>query len=264
MNPAEIELEKRLDALPDGNPDFTRCGMHILKNTGLVEEALDILRNEPDATVDTVTMFESGYRGTLEFYDDDGRRVPVDIRRLRLTQGMRDILVESKNKTFKSYELAPVSNSNGTIADSSVRLSFGQRAIEINCFNFVYDVGGVPVELTQLLCERRSLLDGFRMWSDAPTRMHLVGERITGVELVTDHVEFEGGLTLDIDSAVGICTAHGVYTFARESWESTGICIASSGELSVPSSADELNEEWLRVHPELGKAKVRRTTTKLR
>ena len=72
MKPEETELEERLSALSNGSPDFTRCAMLILRNTGLVDEALDVLRKDPHATVDTVTKFESEYRGALEFYGEDG------------------------------------------------------------------------------------------------------------------------------------------------------------------------------------------------
>ena len=263
MNSTEIELERRLNALPDGCPDFTKCGMFILRNTGLVDEALEELRKHPNATVDTITMFDSEYRGTIERYNPDGSRVPVDVKRLRLTRGMRDMLAQMKSKTLKSFEIAPLSNGRDLMSDCTVRLTLGQCAIDINCFEFTYSFAGSAVDFSQLLCERRHLLDDFQPWSDAPSRAYAVGERITGVELVSEHIVLAGGEALDIDVAIAVRTAHAVYTLTRESWTSTNICIAISDELAVSREVDERNAAWLREHPELGEVKVGRSMERL-
>ena len=114
-----------------------------------------------------------------------------------------------------------------------------------------------------MLCERMSLNDDFGFDAEAPVRAYAVGERVTGVELATDRVELGCGEALDIDVAVAVRTAHAVYTFARESWATTAIHVAAADGLSLPPSADGLNEAWLAARPELGGAKVTRSTRKL-
>lgn len=111
-----------------------------------------------------------------------------------------------------------------------------------------------------------SLLDDFRAWSDGPVRSRLVGERVTGVELVTDNVEANPdgeALAFDVDVAVTVRTAHGAYTFARESWESTGIAICEGDGAGALEAADARNAKWLEAHPNLGAVKVTRSADKL-
>ena len=268
MSAVEEMLEARLDALPGSYQDYAWATVCIAKKHGLVDELLQMLDDTPNATAESVTLFECEYRGDIEIYDNDGTRRPVDPARLRLTRGMREILSDAKGKTLKSYQFARVQGAVGDVADSNVRISLGRSAIDLNCYGFAYEVGGARVELSQLLCERRSLDDDFRSWSDAPVRAYAVGERITGVELLSDHVEIspvDGGepISLDIDIAVAVRTAHAVYTFARESWESTGIRVAAAQDVSVPPSAERANAAWLAARPELGQAKVTHTTAKL-
>ena len=262
MTVAERELENRLMALPDVYPGFVRASLQSIGQCGLVDEVLCLLDEMPDATTDSVLVYESLRCGLVDRFSDDGARMPVPCEWLALTPGMRGILAEMRGKTLKSYQLA-VAGGGGLLADRSVRLNLGQHAVDLNCCDFTFEVGGRPAELAALLCERMSLNDDFGPDADAPVRAYAVGERITGVELVSDRVELEGGEALGIDVAVAVRTAYAVYTFARESWASTRICVAVADAISIPPSADGLNAERLAAQPELGGAKVERSTRKL-
>ena len=264
MNALEDELESRLDALPDLYPDFTWLTMHGLRRCGLVEATLEMLRNTPDATTNDVTMFECEYCGIIERYDENGLRKPAEIGRLVITREMREILADLKGKTLKSYECVMKSKGKDSRSDDVLGIVLGQHAVHLFSRVFPFVVGGARVELSALRCERMSLRDDYGLPPSIPVHAHSVGERITGVELVTDRVSFGGGVgALDIDSAVALRTAHGVYTFSRESWDSTGILVSQSDDVLVPDPVVDRNAAWLAAHPELGAAEVTRTTTKL-
>lgn len=268
MSVAEKELEARLAGLPDADSDFTQCTLFLIKSHGLVDETLKLLEGNPDATTDTVIEFRLEYCGDIEFYDDDGSRVPVSTDRLKLTIGMREFLMQLKGKTLKSYQFASVGNARGKLADCNVRINLGQHAIDLNCYNFAFDIAGKVIELGAMHCERMSLQDDFRPWTDGPFHAYAVNERITGVELVTDYakVEVDGELSeFDIDVAVALRTAHAVYTFARESWRSTELSIAVADDIVIPYEVSECDVEWMGLSAEDGVSavKVKRSTTKL-
>ena len=192
----------------------------------------------------------------------------MNVERLALTSGMRGILAQMKGKTFKSYEHIPMRALETGIADRSVRLNLGQYAVDLNSCSFLYGMGGKTVELAQLLCEDMDLSDDFAIWSDASAHAYAVGERITGVELVTEHVkvEVDGELSeFDIDVAVVLRTVHAVYTFARESWRSTGISIAVADGIAIPYEVGECDAGWMGLSAEDGVSavKVKRSTAKL-
>ena len=247
MSSAEKELEKRLSSLPDADPDSTWCMMFSLTHRGLVDEALEMLDDNPYATTDMVITFEEIYCGDIEALDGNGARMAVNPKRLRLTAGMRGILAEMKGKTFKSYLYEPAYN-DSKMADCNVRVNLGQHAVDLNCYGFAFEVAGDAIELGAMHCERMSLRDDFRPWSDVSCRIFAVGERITGVELATDHVEViraGDACALDIDVAVSLRTAHAVYTFARKSWTSTDICVSVSNDVALPYELDGCDARWL-------------------
>ena len=267
MTVAEIELENRLGALPDAYPGFVQASLHSIKQCGLVSEVLDLLDENPGATTDSVLIFESLRCGLVDRFGDDGARVPVPCEWLAMTAGMREILAGMRGKTLKSYQLA-VAGNDGTLADRSVRLNLGQHAVDLNCCDFTFEVFGRPAELGAMLCERMSLTDDFGYDPDVPVRAHAVGERVTGVELVTDHAEVLGGGdagALDVDVAVVVRTAHAAYTFARESWRSTGIRVAVSDGIAVPYRPGDVDAGWLGLADASGIAVggVSRTVAKL-
>lgn len=243
----EGKLEARLADLPDVYPGFVRSAMLTIGHRGLVDDVLVLLDEVPDATTEDVIAYEWLRCGMVDRFDDDGARVPVPCEWLALTSGMRGILAEMKGKTLNSYQLTPI-GADGMLTDRSVRINLGQHAVDLNCFDFTFEVIGQPVELGAMLSERMSLRDDFRPWSDEPYRAYAVGERITGVELVTDHAEVLHGRdadALDVDAAVVVRTAHATYTFARESWASTGIRITVSDGVAVPYGPDEISAAWL-------------------
>lgn len=261
MSVLESELERRLDALPGGYDGFARITATLFARHGLLEEAMQMLDGMPDATASDVTLFDCEYCGAIELVDEGGMRKPAEIGQLRLTSGMRETLAEMKGKTFKAYEC--VSSGNGGRSNGVVGIVLGQHAVHLASREFPFVVAGARVELSALRCERKALSDDFGLPPDAPVRAYVVGERITGVELATDHVDLAAGISFDVDVAVAVKTAHAVYTFSRESWAATGIRVIVENGLFVPAAADELNGEWLRAHPELGTAKVTRSIAKL-
>ena len=268
MSAVEKELEERLADLPDADPDFTRCTMFLTKTHGLVDETLKLLEDNPNATTDTVIEFRLEYCGDLEFYTDEGARIPVDDSRLHLTAGMRDFVTQMKGKTFKSYQYAPIGRSEDKLADCNVRINLGQHAVDLNCYIFAFDIGGRAVELGAMHCELMSLSDDFRPWTSAPYHAYAVNERITGVELITDHIEIEVSnrkQVIDMDVAIALRTVHAVYTFSRESWRSTEIRISVADDIAVPYEADTCDVGWLGVSSGEGIsiAEVTRKTTKL-
>ena len=264
---AKEELKVRLAALPDVYPDFVRLSLFTIESCGLVDEVLQMLEETPDATTDTVTEFEWVYCGLADRYGDDGERLPVDSKRLALTSGMRDILADVKGKTLKSYQLA-TAYSDRTRADCNVRLNLGQNAVDLNCYDFTFCIGGKPVDFGAMHCERMSLRDDFGIDPDTPVHVYAVGERVTGVELVTDHAkaEIDGeSCEFDIDVAVVLRTAHAVYTFSRESWRSTDICISVADDIAIPYEPGECDAGWMELSAEDGVSvvKVKRSTAKL-
>ena len=268
MSTMEEELEARLDALPDANPDFTRITTYLLKRHGLVDTTLEMLRSTPDATADDVTKFECEYRGLIELYDEGGRRMPAETGRLVLTREMRDILADLKGKIFKAYECVAPGGGDTDRSDGVVGIVLGQHAIHIFSRDFPFVVLGARTELTALRCELKSLRDDFGLPPDVPVRAHAVGGRVTGVELVTDHAEVMragDADALDVDVAVVVRTARAAYTFARESWRSTGIRIAVSDGIAVPYRPGDVDAGWLGLSEGAGIAVggVSRTVAKL-
>lgn len=260
MSVLESELERRLDALPGGYDGFARITATLLARHGLLEEAMQMLDGMPDATASDVTLFDCEYRGAIELVDEDGMRKPAEIGRLRLTSGMRETLAEMKGKTFKAYEC--VSSGSGGRSNGVVSIVLGQHAVHLASREFPFVVAGARVELSALRCERKALSDDFGLPPDTPVHAYAVGERVTGIELVTDHVKV-GKCEFDIDIAATLRTAHGAYTFSRESWASTGILIAVADSLAILPSIDDFSSEWLRTHSELGAIEIARTTVKL-
>ena len=242
MSAIEDELESRLNALPDLYDDFTWITMYSLKRCGLVEATLNMLKDMPDATTNDVTTFECEYSGAIELYDEEGQRKPAEIERLVLTREMREILADLKGKTFKSFECVVPDDGGEGLSSGVVGITLGQHAVYLFSRDFPFIVGGSRVELSALRCERKSLRDDFGLHPDVPVHAYAVGERVTGVELVTDHVEVDVGgeaVELEIDIAVVLRTAYAVYTFARESLTSTRLCIAEGDEISVPYAIEE-------------------------
>ena len=268
MSIMEEELEARLGALPDAHPDFTRITMYLLRRHGLVETTLQMLRSTPNATANDVTKFECEYRGVVELYDGDGQRVLAETGRLALTREMRGILADLKGKTFKTYECVAPGGGAADRSDGVVGIALGQHAVHIFSRDFPFVVLGARTELSALHCELKSLRDDYGLPPDVPVRTHAVGERATGVELVTDHAEVlrdRDADVLDVDVAVVVRTAHAAYTFARESWRSTGIRVAMADRIAVPYEPSEVDAARLGLPEGSGitVGEVSRTVEKL-
>ena len=187
---------------------------------------------------------------------------------LVFTAEMRDVAAAMKGKTFKSYECALESAGNGGYANGNVRINLGQYAIELTCYNSLFDLDGETVEMTSLACKKVELDEPFRPYVVKPSHAYMVNERITGIDLVSDHVDVKGSqenYSLDIDVAIAIRTNKTVYTFAREIWFSSGMDITVSDGIVVPYTTEKCTADWSDDDPEEGDAvaEITRTTIRL-
>ena len=178
---------------------------------------------------------------------------------------MLDILAKMKGKTFKSFEgRFPMPTVH--IIPDRVRFNLGGFAIEVKCWykevdnwrDFFWDP---PCVLT---CSEKPLSERFVSKAD-DVRAVLVGERITGVEVVTYAIEEEGSLDAVMDMAVVIRTKYNVYTFSRSVWFSSLFNFSEGDDVSIGFSEDECAELWAG-EPDEGEppeVKVTRTVTPL-
>ena len=157
---------------------------------------------------------------------------------------MLETLAKMKGKTFKSYEgRFPVPDS-GVIPDR-VRFNLGSFSVDLRCW--YKDVEGA-IELFEdlpcvLTCEEVPLGEPF-VSKAGDVFAVLVGERITGVEVVTYSIEEEGSLDAVVDMAVAIRTKRRVYTFSRDVWFSTAFTVAEGDDIEVEYSELKCAEGW--------------------
>ena len=63
------KLERMLESLPDIYLDFTRCTLPSLVEHGLVDEVIELLNDNDEATTETVLIYEMERRGIIEIAD---------------------------------------------------------------------------------------------------------------------------------------------------------------------------------------------------
>ena len=156
---------------------------------------------------------------------------------------MLETLAKMKGKTFKSYE--GYFPGPWPIIPDRVRFNLGSFAVDVECWykevenwrDFFWDPPCV------LSCDEKPLGEPFPTKADN-VRSVLVGERVTGVEVVTYAIEEEGSLDAVMDVAVVIRTKRKVYTFSRSVWFSSVFNFAEGDDISIAFSENECAELW--------------------
>lgn len=178
---------------------------------------------------------------------------------------MLETLAKMKGKTFKSYEGWFPVPAVRRVPDR-VRFNLGSFAVDLKCW--YKDVEGA-IELFEdlpcvLTCEEVPPGEPFESKAGDVLAV-LVGERITGVEVVTYSIEEEGALDAVIDMAVAIRTKRRVYAFSRDVWFSMMFSVAEGDDVEIGYSELECAEGWAG-EPNEGdppEVKVTRTVTVL-
>ena len=158
---------------------------------------------------------------------------------------MRDALAHIKGKTFKSYE-GYFPGGWGTVVVGPMNINLGSFSIEMKCEYckvdgweevFVYDPPAC------LKCYERKQDELFRTES-SPSTIKLVGERVTGVEIVNDRIEIDGASEVSIDVALVIRTKYHVYTFSRGIWFDDAIYVGIGDEIDIRYTKEKCEDTW--------------------
>ena len=184
---------------------------------------------------------------------------------MTLEPEMLETLAKMKGKTFRSYEgYFPVSES---MIPDRVRFNLGSFSVMLECWYKEVDNWREVDEFDPpcvLTCAEESLGEPFPVESEC-IRTILVGERITGVSVVSYAIEEEGSLDAVMDVAVAIRTKHRVYTFWRDVWFSMILHVAIGDGIEIGFTEEECAEIWAG-EPDEGEppeVRVTRTVTQL-
>ena len=179
--------------------------------------------------------------------------------------GMLETLAKMKGKTFKSYEgYFPVSES---MIPDRVRFNLGSFAVMLECWYKEVDNWREVDEFDPpcvLSCAEEPLGEPFPVESEY-IRTILVGERITGVSVVSYAIEEKDGPCAVMDTAVVIRTKHSVYTFSRGVWFGSEFSVSVGDDISIKFTEEKCAEIWAG-EPEEGEppeVHVTRTVTEL-
>ena len=157
---------------------------------------------------------------------------------------MRGLLAKMKGKTFKSFECRYF-DWWGYIV-SPLRINLGSFALGIQCRH--EEVGGWQ-ELdeydfpTCFICEEMSLDEPF-LPKSKEIEEFLIGEKITGVEIVNDLIEFDGEPRGSIDQALVVRTKHNVYTFSRGIWFDTIMLFNKGEDMEMRYTVEKCADDW--------------------
>ena len=157
---------------------------------------------------------------------------------------MREILSSMKGKVFKSYECV-LYDCWGYIV-TPLRINLGSFAVDIKLAH--EEVPGWreldPLDYPDTLrCWEMGLDSPFLPDTPGVTE-YLVGERITGVEIINDYIEFGGSPRCSVDVAIAIHTKRNVYTFSRGVWFTSIILPEIADEVVVPYTVEECADDW--------------------
>lgn len=162
------------------------------------------------------------------------------------TKDMIEVLRNLKGKVFKSYECLMEANGRTSSTYGNLRINLGRSSVDVDCkLRVVDDYFGEPEEIAAFSCEPADPKKPFVPYVRGVAKAYMVDERIKGVALVRDHVDYDNGACIiDIDVAIAIRTSYHTFTFALESWfdEAITISVAESGHPIDLVSTDEL---WL-------------------
>lgn len=164
---------------------------------------------------------------------------------ITFTSEMREVLAKMKGKTFKSYE-GYFPGGWGTVIADAMRINLGSFAVDLRCFDRKVDnwqeVDGYDPP-TCLTCSESPMGEPLSHNAEKATA-RLVGERITGVEIVCDHIESVGKSVATIDVAIVIRTRRAVYTFSRGAWFDLNIYPRVGDEIDIPYTVEECADDW--------------------
>ena len=160
------------------------------------------------------------------------------------TPEMREQLMGLKGKTFKSY----VYNKEGRFerAYGNLRINLGRSAIDVMCIQHpVDDYFGEPEDMAYFTCEPADPKSDFVPYIEGRALAYMVDEVITGVELVNDYVNYDGGdCIIDMDMALVIRTKYHTFTFSRGIWFDETISIAVSDADEAPKGIGSIEKLW--------------------
>lgn len=180
---------------------------------------------------------------------------------------MLKTLANMKGKTFKSFECALRKGDGWMSSAGNVRFNLGQYAIDLRCFPHDVVIRGELEEMPYFTCEKVPLDSEFVPYVVSSPKAYMVGERVTGVDVVRDSIEVTGDgedVRLDLDVALAIRTSGHAYTFSRGIWFDEEIDIAiSDGEVVIPYTVEECDDDWTD-DPEEGSAVAKTTRTMIR
>ena len=159
------------------------------------------------------------------------------------TSEMLALLATMRKKTFKSFECTSL-DGFGTFP-CNFRLNLGRFAVDVSCD--LHPLEGQPAgfdEMTWFSCAKADLKSEFQPGIVAEPRQYLVDEVITGVEVVHDRVEHDGGVVVEADMALVIRTKYHTFTFSRDIWFDDTIAIDISAPGSEPQGIKPAEELW--------------------
>ena len=164
---------------------------------------------------------------------------------ITFTPEMREMLAKMKGKTFKSYE-GYFPGGWGTVIADAMRINLGSSAVDLRCFDRKVEnwqeVDGYDPP-TCLTCSESPIGEPLGCNAEKSTS-RLVGERITGVEIVSDRIESAGEPVAVIDVAVVVRTRRTVYTFSRGIWFDLNIYPRTGDDIDIPYTVGECANDW--------------------
>ena len=162
----------------------------------------------------------------------------------KFTDEMQQMLKELKGKTFKSY----VYNKEGRFerAYGNLRINLGRSAIDVTCVQHpVDDYFGEREDMAYFTCEPADPKSVFTPYIEGRPLAFMVDEIITGVELVNDYVNYDGGACIiDMDIALVIRTKYHTFTYSRSVWFDETISIAVGEADEDPAGVSPIEALW--------------------
>ena len=165
---------------------------------------------------------------------------------ITFTSEMREVLAKMKGKMFKSFE-GYFPGGWGTVIADTMRINLSSFAVDLRCFDREVEnwreVDGYDPP-TCLACSESPIDEPLGRNSTGGITARLVGERITGVEVVSDKIESAGKLVATIDVAIVVRTKRAAYTFSRGTWFDLNIYPRIGDEIDIPYTVEECAEDW--------------------
>ena len=168
-----------------------------------------------------------------------------------MTQEMLDVLAGLKGKTLKSLEYEPEAF-DGSETYELVKVNLGGSAIMLTCLWQLEPVFDDMGDAAPLLCEAANptapLYDP-RPGESLRSRRYLVGERITGVEVVRERVTDLGyGDTFLMDVTVAIRTRYRTVAVSKTAFDTEELAVHLDGIPDVDAASIQPTDDiWLQL-----------------